>query len=341
MSRTAGRIARRTLVLGAVVLGVLIPVSPATTSSASAEPAAPDVHIVNLNLLHGAFCPPETDGCQAPDRVELLLQQLEDSGCPDVVGLQEINQHLSDLLAEAHTSVCDGEYELAFPTKQVRNNDTEQVLTTLPIKGTKVIKLVGNFRGASRVTLKSPIGPLVLVVTHQDGNPETPSNVLCKSCKPPCSTDRGVYECQTDAAAGLADETGSPKAIRVLMGDFNVTPGSDRYQNLIAAGWTDTHLAAGNAECDPATGVNCTGGREDKSVDVLKDPNAREAERIDFIFVKPPASCDVSYDTIGDDDGDFLGTGLWKNTPATDGPGGLVWTSDHTGVSADLTCSDA
>ncbi len=87
----------------------------------------------------------------------------------------------------------------------------EQVLTTLPVRGTKVIKLVGNFRGASRVTLKSPIGPLVLVVTHQDGNPDVVTVPGCKLCKPPCSHDRSVYACQTDAAAGLADETGGRK----------------------------------------------------------------------------------------------------------------------------------
>jgi endonuclease/exonuclease/phosphatase family metal-dependent hydrolase len=318
-----------------------MPASFALAPGAGAEPAAPDVHIVNLNLLHGAFCPPETNGCQAPDRVELLLQQLEDSSCPEVVGLQEINQNLSDILAKSYTSVCDGKYQLAFPTKKVRNNDTEQLLTTLPIKGTKVIKLVGNFRGASRVTLKSPIGPLVVVVTHQDGNPDTPSGLGCKICKPPCDADRSIFACQTDAAAALADDTGGAKAVRVLMGDFNVTPASDRYGFLVEGGWIDSHLAAGNAECDPATGVNCTGGREDKSVDALKDPNAREAERIDFIFVKPPASCDVAFDPVADDDGDFLGTGLWKNAPATGGPGGLVWTSDHTGVSADLTCTNA
>ena len=62
------------------------------------------------------------------------------------------------------------------------------MLTTLPITSTKVIKLVGGFRTASRVVLSSDVGPLVLVVTHQDGDREalTPG---CKICKPPCSKD--------------------------------------------------------------------------------------------------------------------------------------------------------
>ena len=43
----------------------------------------------------------------------------------------------------------------------------------LPGHGTKVEKLVGGFRTASRVVLTSSLGPLVLVVTHQDGDPES------------------------------------------------------------------------------------------------------------------------------------------------------------------------
>jgi len=317
--------------------GLLLPFST-FLAAAGAEPGAPDVHIVNLNLLHGTFCPPETNGCQAPDRVHLLARQLEDAGCPDVVGLQEININLSKLIAKARRTVCDGKYKLAF-TKEAAGLDTEQILTTLAIKNTKVIKLKGNFRTASRVVLTSPIGPLVIVVTHQDGDPETPGVTTCPTCVPPCQKNASVFQCQTTAAAAMADQAGGPKAVRVLMGDFNVTSSSARYQSLISAGWVDSHLAAGNAECDPAGGANCTSGRDDKSIEALKDPNARESERIDFIFVKPPTRCAVAFDPVTDDDGDFFGTGLFKATPAVDGPGGLAWPSDHTGVAADMTCT--
>ena len=326
----------RSIAAVALVLGVLVPAFGATTPARAA--ARPGVTIVNLNLLHGAFCPPETDGCRAPDRVALLMRQLEAAGCPDIVGLQEINQNLSNLLFAARKHVCSGDYRLAFP-KRVRNNDTEQILTTLPVRGTKVIKLVGGFRGASRVTLGSPVGPLVVVVTHQDGDPETPSSTGCKICKPPCSVDRSIFDCQTDAAAALADETGGPKAIRVLMGDFNVTSASARYRHLIDAGWTDSFLAAGNAECDPTTGTNCTSGREDKSLEALQDPTTRESERIDFIFVKPHPGCDLAFDRAASTGTGSPGTGLFASAPATNGPGGLAWTSDHTGVAAVLTCN--
>ena len=90
-----------------------------------------------------------------------------------------------------------------------------------------------------------------------------------------------MFECQTVAASAFADETGGAKAIRVLMGDFNVTPASARYQSLLADGWVDSHVAAGNPECDLATAIGCTAGRDDKTIESLKDPTVRQVERID------------------------------------------------------------
>ena len=57
-----------------------------------------------------------------------------------------------------------------------------------------------------------------------------------------------------------------------------------------------------------------------------------------FVFVKAPQSCKVRFDAPTDRDRDGLGTGLFANTPASNGPGGLVYLSDHTGVGADLSC---
>ncbi len=296
------------------------------------------VRIVNLNLLHGVFCPQETDACQAPDRVALLMQQLEDAECPEVVGLQEINANLAKLIDRALAdSDCD--YDVAF-SKKPGSLDTERVLTTLPVRSEKVEKLTGAFRTASRVVLRSPIGPLVVVVTHQDGDPEGVAQPPCRNTCPPVCVDAqvSVLACQTLVAARLADDVGGPRATRVLMGDFNVTPTNPRYQLLLDEGWTDTYLTAGNPECDGATGVGCTGGRADEAVEALKDPTARNSERIDYIFVKGGRNCVVQLDAPDDRNDNGLGTGLFGDQPATDGPGGIVWTSDHTGVSADLSC---
>jgi hypothetical protein len=75
------------------------------------------------------------------------------------------------------------------------------------------------------------------------------------------------------------------------------------------------------------------------SLESLTDPSVRQAERIDFIFVKAPASCDLTFDPRADGDGDGLGTGLWNDQPALDGPNGIVWVSDHTATSADFACA--
>ncbi|MEX2255525.1 MAG: endonuclease/exonuclease/phosphatase family protein [Acidimicrobiia bacterium] len=325
---------RKTVVATALCALLLLVSAPPAAAAGDGD----GVRIVNLNLLHGVFCPAETDGCLAPDRVDLLMRQLEDADCPEVVGLQEINAVLAKLLAKAVPKTCDGDYEIV-PSGKPTTLDTERVLTTLPITSTKVEKLVGGFRTATRVVMKSSIGPLVLVVTHQEGDPEgKPPGPPCRNCPPPCKEQQApIFVCQTVAAAALADDAGGSKAVRVLMGDFNVTPASARYQGLIAAGWVDTYTLAGNAECDASTSEGCTAGRDDKTLESLQDPTKRQAERIDFIFVKSPASCEQPQtDTASDDDG--VGTGLWNDEPTVDGPGGLAWTSDHTGVSADISC---
>jgi len=118
-----------------------------------------------------------------------------------------------------------------------------------------------------------------------------------------------------------------------------VTVDSARMQTLVTDGWVDTHLAAGNPECD-ATGAGCTSGRRDDIVDDMKNPNSRQLQRIDFMFVKPPARCAPVFDPDPDGDGDGLGTGVWDD-PVVDGPGGMVFVSDHSGTSFDLSCEPA
>jgi endonuclease/exonuclease/phosphatase family metal-dependent hydrolase len=331
----------RTCIVTAVLASMLVVVvSPGAASGGTTEEGDERaVRIVDLNLLHGVFCPRETDSCQAPDRVALLMSQLETAQCPEVVGLQEINANLASLINQALPETCDGAYEVAF-NKKPGTVDTERVLTTLPIRSTKVLKLPGGFRTASRAVLTSPLGPLVLVVTHQDGDPESGNlGPPCRRCPPVCRTKQtNVFACQTVASADLADRAGGRRALRVLMGDFNVDPTNARYQGLLADGWIDTFVLAENAECVPATGDGCSSGRDDMSIESIKDPTKRQVERIDFIFVKEPQGCAVQVDPKSDTNDNGVGTGLWNDEPTSDGPGGIAWTSDHTGVSADVSC---
>ncbi len=181
----------------------------------------------------------------------------------------------------------------------------------------KLTVLAGDFRSAYRVEMRSKLGPMVLVVSHQDGDPEPGDPKPCNpaECPPECPADTKLSDCQTIQAAAMASEGGGGKTIRVLTGDFNVTAATARYQSLVADGWVDSHLAAGNAECDPATGAQCTSGREDMRTDDLENPASKETERIDFLFVKAPRSCKVRFDKPKDRDKDRLGNRAVRRHP--------------------------
>src|SRR5581483_3617282 len=139
-------------------------------------------------------------------------------------GLQEINQAHEKLLEKLVKSICDGRYKIAFK-QHFSGPDAERVLTTFKIKSQKVLPLSGGgFRNASRVVLSSPEGPIVLVVTHQDGDPDVPFTGTCRTCKPPCTSSDTPTGCQTTAALAFGAKVGGPDAIHILMGDFNVTP---------------------------------------------------------------------------------------------------------------------
>jgi hypothetical protein len=341
---------RRLLVV--LATGVLVVVLGATAAGAGSTATAPqsapkatapksDLRIVTMNILHGVICPSETGDCQGDDRVALLGQQLRAAKCPPVVALEEISERMyARVTAAPWIKSC--KYKVVWHDMPMV--DRELVLTTLPVTSQKLTILAGNFRSAYRVELRSKIGPLVMVVSHQDGDPGPGQNAQpCTpaDCPAPCPAEATIPACQTIQANALASEGGSRSAIRVLTGDFNVTATSDRYRSLVANGWVDSHLAAGNPECDPATGVACTSGRLDMVVDDLKNPASREIERIDFLFVKSPRRCKLKFDRAGDRDKDGLGTGLFADKPVANGPGGLAYLSDHTGVGADLSCGKA
>jgi endonuclease/exonuclease/phosphatase family metal-dependent hydrolase len=319
------------------------------TESAAETTEAPgrrdgDLRVVSLNVLHGVLC---TDGdhCDAPNRVELLARQLEAARCPHVVAFQEISPWMHDLVRDRAETLCGGDYDVVFPPLDESYVDVEMVLTSLPARDARREVLAQGFRRALRVTLDSDVGPVDLVVTHtgtgagadgMGGGP--PCGTGRQACPPPCDADGTLFACQIAQVAELVD--GRPtedRAAGLLVGDLNLVPEAPPVRALLARGWVDSHVEAGNPECDPATSVGCTGGRDDASLASLLDPTSRERERIDYALVAPGA-CTPRFDTPDDADGDGLGTGLFADEPATDGPGGLAWPSDHVGVAVDLSC---
>jgi endonuclease/exonuclease/phosphatase family metal-dependent hydrolase len=299
---------------------------------------------VSLNLLHGILC---TDGdhCDAPGRVELLAREIEAVDCPDVVALQEISPWMNDLVRARAETLCGGEYEVVFPALDESYIDVEMVLSRLPASGARRQVLAQQFRRALRVTLESRMGPVDLVVTHTGtgtGSDDLGGGVPCGagrlSCPPPCDPEGTVFACQITQVAELLE--GRPTADRaagVLVGDLNLVPEAEPVRALLGRGWLDAYLEAGNPECDPTSSLGCTGGRDDATLESLRDPTSRERQRIDYAIVAPGA-CPPRFDSADDGDGDGLGTGLFAAEPAPDGPGGLAWPSDHVGVALDLAC---
>lgn len=134
----------------------------------------------------------------------------------------------------------------------------------------------------------------------------------------------------------------------LVTGDFNAEPGTKTYNEFVGRGWLDSHLAAGNAECDPGTGVQCTAGREDQDLRDLEAPALNQDQRIDFIFVVPAADGATCAGIIAPNaDGEAsaeLPTGLFAAAPnpfmdrCGSRPDAICWASDHSGNQATLVC---
>jgi endonuclease/exonuclease/phosphatase family metal-dependent hydrolase len=151
-----------------------------------------------------------------------------------------------------------------------------------------------------------------------------------------------LRECQAVQVARPAEARTSRAALAVIAGDFNEQPGSFVHREFTRRGWADTHLSAGNPECDPESGVGCTSGRDDETLDELESSTSNEVERIDFVFVTPRPGCRV--EPAGDPDGDGTATGLFADRPnpfapvCGPAPAPVCWPSDHVGAQLDLEC---
>lgn len=84
---------------------------------APAPDSCPDVAVpvsaASLNILHGLSCS-EGSFCRFDDRLALLLQWIEDAGCPDAVTLQEVSVAGEPLIRAALPGLCGGVYQAAY-----------------------------------------------------------------------------------------------------------------------------------------------------------------------------------------------------------------------------------
>lgn len=306
--------------------------------------AKSDLTVANLNLLHGLTCPPATASCRQADRIDLLFQWVAAAGCPDVVTLQEIWSPMVPLITARLATACTFPYQLGF---QASNGiDDAITLTRHPAAIIEVVKLYKGFRHVLHARLDHPLGPIDVFTTHLASGADGADNPCASDCPAECTAAGAntVRRCQSVQLASLVAQRHDVTTPAVVTGDFNAPPGSFEVGQLTARGWIDSHLAAGNAECDPATGTGCTSGRADAVLTELESPASNESARIDYAFVVPSAHRTCVIDPAADEDGDGTATGIFADVAnpfaATCGPEPepICWPSDHEGTALDLNC---
>jgi len=315
-------------------------------SGAPAPASCPktDVTVADLNILHGIFCPPASVNCRYADRLDLLFQWIAARGCPDVVTLQEVYSVEEPQIEARLPGPCPFPYYPVY----VRTNvfDDALILTRWPASSVEVHVLYKNFRNVLFARLDHPLGPLDLFSTHLASGSDGAQNPCTGDCPAECVAAGAttVRECQGVQLAGWVAARHDRPGPSVLTGDFNESPGTFVYQQMTARGWPDTYLAAGNAECVPATGAGCTSGRADEDLSQLESGASNESERIDFIFLVSPGVGTCALDSPADADTDGTATRLFADQPnpfaPTCGPvpDAVCWPSDHVGTELDLNC---
>jgi len=349
------RIARAAAALqGAAWLGLVLLFITAcsdgsdTAIDTGATPSTPDVTIASLNVLHGLFCAPETADCRLADRQDLLFDWIESIDCPDVILLQEITgPRVIAALAERAASRCGAVYQVLAPPSPVGQNFT---LTRHPVLQTHQDPLMGGLRILWHAQIDHPTGIVDVFNTHLAAGIDL--QPCAESCPQECRAAGAVdsRECQAIQVARLTQQRAAPNSLRLLGGDFNADPLSFEYRHLVAEnGWTDAYLAAGNPECDAATGIGCTSGREDEALDDMESPAHGVNRRIDYLFLQLPGdtmgnACRYALDSHRDDDGDGFATRIFADDPNPFAPGcgplpeAICWPSDHEGSQADINC---
>jgi hypothetical protein len=301
---------------------------PTSAVTTTMGPAPEPVRALSLNVLHGLFCPPETDSCQAPDRAEMVARGIEEAGCPELVGFTEVGPRQPEVVPPAMKKVCDGRYELAW--QAANSPDRAMVFTTLPIRDRGYLDLAAFPWEAYWVRVDAPFGPVDYLMTHLASSANNPT---CEDdiCPPVCPVGIDANECNAREIVAAFNEQRSGAALQLVSGDLNAEPGSSTLAQFEKAGYVDTWLAAGEAECDPATGRGCTAGRDrpENALDGLDVPGGRYRERIDFVLARPGKDCDVQASNAE----------TFAGEPAAEPFRGLYWPSDHAGVLTEVTCA--
>ena len=266
----------------------------------------------------------------------------------------------------ALAAACGFEYEVWFPQRAMRpppfgrGIDEEMILSRYAISARRTLQLYGPLRPFFTrhvvfARVEHPEGPIDVFTTHLASGADmatAPCGVAGLPppfASPPCPEECEAFvdtvrECQTEQLAHFVEERHDVDEFALVTGDFNAIPGSNEVQRMVNRGWVDSHLAVGNAECDPATGLQCTSGREDSDLSDLESPELNQTRSIDYIFVVPPgprAGCSGEIETLTHPQRAVTTTGLWAaepNLPCGPAPLPTCFVADHSGNQVNLAC---
>ena len=342
------------------------------------------VTLANLNLLHGFDCDsPETDTeqCRVSERIALLREHLIAEGCPDLVTMQEVinrdfaptsqGQPLESILMliEAElpnlAAACGFDYQMVYEpllTVAISEVDEELILSRYPVlqTGTRILygPLYNEVTGALvfarhvlHARIDHPSGEVDVYTTHLASGSDFATSICdADFCPIECNSNDTVRACQAEQLTLYVEETRGSNNLALIAGDFNAVTDSTEYLTMTSRGWLDSHLAAGQAECDPTTGIACTSGRN-SSLEDIESPALNVSRRIDYIFVALPQDnnvCNTSRQN-GQQQAtprayEIDSAGLFAGEPnpfaqtCGSSPNPLCWVSDHSGNQARLLC---
>jgi endonuclease/exonuclease/phosphatase family metal-dependent hydrolase len=332
-------------------------------------------------VLHGFDCDsPEvnTEQCRVSERIALLRDHLIAAGCPDLVSLQEvINAEFAPtaegqpvasilLLIEAElpnlAAACGFTYRLVYephltPPLKISETDEEVILSRYPVlqTGTRIlygplVKLGIFARHVLYARVDHPSGEIDVYTTHLASGGDFATKICGAPCPVECDNEDTVRACQAEQLALYVEQTRGANNLALISGDFNAVPGSTEYQTMTSRGWLDSHLAAGQPECDSTTGIGCSSGRN-SSLEDIERLALNVSDRIDYIFVALPQ--DNNLCTSSRQSGQQQATlgayeiesaGLFADKPnlytqtCGSSPNPLCWVSDHSGNQARLLC---
>jgi len=268
---------------------------------------------------------------------------------------------------------CDFTYQVVFdpenatgpPATLGRGIDEELILTRYPAVDAKVMALYSPlfpffFRHVLFARLAHPTGSVDVFTTHLAAAADfgdlpcgaqvlPPDAGVSPACPVECDAAQDtVRECQAKQMVRFIEMRHNVPNPALISGDLNAEPASKTYNEFTNRGWLDSHLAAGNAECDPGTGLQCTQGREDLNLQDLEAPALNQDRRIDFIFVVPAtegATCAGMIPPLATaETSTEVQTGLFAALPnpfvdqCGPRPDAICWPSDHSGTQAILVC---